>query len=357
MWARATASKSVSSKPLASKPGAPEAVASTVQRLGVLLAAGVTPVSAWGYLAEAPDASPPLIEVAAAGAAGTPLADAVFESSARLGGSEVQAWRGLASAWFVAGEVGAPLAPTLAAFAAALRDLAQGERDRAVALAGPRATARMVLALPAVGLVFGLALGFDTLGILFTTPLGLLCLVAGVALMMLARAWNRRLLRGAEPTGATPGLTLDLMAIAVSGGASIDRALAVMREAERRFGGETERLGGGVATDVELDVDFGTDAAAGVEARPRGRARSTREGAAIEAVLALSRRAGVPAAALLKAEAEEARREARSEGERVAATLSVTLMLPLGLCILPAFMLLGVAPLMLAVVTATVGAV
>jgi tight adherence protein B len=41
-------------------------------------------------------------------------------------------------------------------------------------------------------------------------------------------------------------------------------------------------------------------------------------------------------------------------GERKAATLAVTLMLPLGLCILPAFMVLGVAPLLIAVISSTV---
>ena len=82
----------------------------------------------------------------------------------------------------------------------------------------------------------------------------------------------------------------------------------------------------------------------GIEAEDRSGA-----GATIAEVLALSSRAGVPAAALLRSEAEEARRDARSEGERKAATLSVTLMLPLGLCILPAFMLLGVAPLLISV--------
>jgi tight adherence protein B len=56
----------------------------------------------------------------------------------------------------------------------------------------------------------------------------------------------------------------------------------------------------------------------------------------------------------LRAEANEARRAARSVGERKAATLAVTLMLPLGLCILPAFMVLGVAPLLIAVISSTV---
>ena len=70
-------------------------------------------------------------------------------------------------------------------------------------------------------------------------------------------------------------------------------------------------------------------------------------------MLDLSSRAGVPAAELLRSEAEQLRRDARSAGQRRAATLSVTLMLPLGLCVLPAFMLVGVVPLLISVLSST----
>ncbi|MEO7348628.1 MAG: hypothetical protein ABIW32_02015 [Terrimesophilobacter sp.] len=73
------------------------------------------------------------------------------------------------------------------------------------------------------------------------------------------------------------------------------------------------------------------------------------------AVFDLSQRAGVPAGALLRSEADRIRREASSAAERTAETLAVTLMLPLGLCVLPAFMLLGVAPLMISVLSSTIG--
>ncbi|MEQ1735248.1 MAG: type II secretion system F family protein, partial [Rhodoglobus sp.] len=74
-----------------------------------------------------------------------------------------------------------------------------------------------------------------------------------------------------------------------------------------------------------------------------------------EGVLELSRRAGVPAGELLRSEADEVRRAARFEAQEKAARLGVRLMLPLGLCILPAFMALGVVPLLITVVSSTVG--
>jgi tight adherence protein B len=281
-------------------------VAVVAQRLAVLLAAGVAPGSAWEYLAEGPIPA----RIAASGSVAQTILDA------RLDGLEGQAWRGLAAAWSVATDAGAALAPSLAAYSRSLRSLAQAQRDAEVALAGPVATARLVMALPAVGMLFGLALGFDTLAV-FGTPLGWACLVAGAALLLAGWRWNRRLIRAAQPADATPGIECDLMAIAVSGGGSIPGARAAVEAAIARFD---------------------------LAARP-GR---------VDGVLELSRRAGVPAAELLRSEADDARREARADAQVKAARLSVHLMIPLGVCVLPAFMVLGVFPLLASVISSTV---
>ncbi|MCU1415104.1 MAG: hypothetical protein JWN80_2444 [Microbacteriaceae bacterium] len=227
-----------------------------------------------------------------------------------------EAVRGLVAAWEVATDAGAPLAQTLHRFAASLRAIADNERDARTALAGPQATTRLMMVLPVVGVLFGFALGFDTIGTLFTTVPGIVCFVVGVLLVLLARLWSRRMLRAARAPTAVPGLGFDLVAIAVSGGASIPRALAAVRTAQH-----AHRL-------TPDDVDE---------------------------ILSLSARAGVPAALLLRSAAEQARREARSAGQRAAERLSVMLMLPLGICVLPAFMLLAVAPMLISVVGSTVG--
>jgi tight adherence protein B len=282
-------------------------VATVTQRLAVLLSAGVAPASAWSHVAQSTSSL-----VARRVAAGVDLADASADTSAL----QRDAWQGLAAAWSVATESGSPLAPALRSFAASLRELGEAQRDARVALAGPVATARMVMALPAVGILFGLALGFNTLATLFGTPVGWTCLVVGGGLLLVAARWNRRLVRSARPTSATPGLACELMAIGMAGGASIDRTRAIVDGAARRFD---------VASD---DVD---------------------------SVLELSRRAGVPAAELLRSEAAELRAAARASAQEGAAALSVKLMLPLGLCVLPAFLVLGVLPLLATVVTSTIG--
>lgn len=283
-------------------------IATVTQRLAVLLGAGVAPGSAWHHVA-ASTGSP----VAARVASGAGIA----ESAAGTSGLELEAWRGLGAAWAVATEAGAPLGPALRSYAASLRELGETQRDARVALAAPVATARMVMALPAVGILFGLALGFNTLGTLVTTPAGWSCLAVGGALLLLAARWNRRLVRSAQPVSATPGLACELMAIGMAGGASLDRTREIVDRA---------LAAGGIAAESEVDE-----------------------------VLELSRAAGVPAAELLRSEAAELRASARSTARERASALSVRLMLPLGLCVLPAFLALGVVPLLVTVVGTTVG--
>lgn len=296
-----------------------EAVAAVTQRLAVLLAAGVAPASAWQYVAEPTEHHPPPVLAAAAAARdGGSVPAALVDAASGLPDSVAGAWRGLAAAWFVATEAGAPLANSLRDLAGSFRDLGQTQRDVSVALAGPVATARMVMALPAVGVLFGLGLGFNTLKMLFATTPGLICLALATLLVWGGIRWNRRLVASASPKSLTPGLAVDLMAIAMSGGGSVDGARALVGGAKRRFG---------------LDDGGSTS---------------------IDAVISLAQRAGVPAAELLRSEADQVRRQARSDAQRSAAALSVKLMMPLGICVLPAFMLVGVAPLLMAVLSSTI---
>lgn len=302
---------------LAGRGSSLEPLAASVQRLGVMMAAGVAPNSAWVYLAEEapPEVADAVRHVSTEIGAGRSVGDALAEVAASSLLRDRTSWRALAAAWLVASEAGAPLASTLAEFASTMRGLAHTERELRTALAAPSATARLVMVLPVVGILFGLALGFNVFVILFTTVPGFVCVVLGLVLMLAARMWTVRLVRGATPKDSTPGLSFDLMAIAVSGGSTTERAREIVAV---------------VAERCELTASVDTDA--------------------VEGVLRLSRRAGVPAGVLLRSEAAESRRRAEAEAKRKTETLSVALMLPLGLCVLPAFMVLGVAPLVIAVV-------
>lgn len=285
------------------------AIAGRVLKLAVLLQAGSTPDASWRHLASTGDEAAVRIEKRAA--EGTPLPEAIEAEAHRRGG---EPWRDVAAAWDIAAVVGAPLADCLRAIATALRDAREAQDDVRIALAEPAGTARLMTWLPLAGLLLGAALGFDVLGVLFTHPIGIACLVAGVALLLTARLWTRRLVRAAQPPPGTPGMHAELTAIALSGGASIERAQRLVAEAP-----------GGL--------------------RP-GADETT-------AVLALSRDAGVPGVELLRATAAHERQSARTEGRLRAARLASRLLLPLGACTLPAFLCLGVAPMLLGVLAAT----
>lgn len=278
--------------------------AASVQTLAVLLQAGAVPLVAWRHLAETGD--PHAAAIVDRVGSGIPLLEAIE--------AEGGAWADLAAAWEVATTVGAPLAEVLRMIAETLRDAASAADDVRIALAEPAGTARLLLWMPFAGLLLGFALGFDTLSVIVGNPVGAGCVVAGLLLVCAARQWTQRLLRRARPSAGTPGMRAELVAVALAGGASIERALRLVAESSATGVGEEDR---------------------------------------IRTVLALSRAAGVPAGELLRASAAQDRHSARVQGRLRAARLSTRLLIPLGVCTLPAFLLLGVAPLLLSVLAST----
>lgn len=284
--------------------------AGTLLSLAVLLGSGASPPRAWRHLAEGGDES--AARIAQRVDAGESLVVAIAgerESDA--------AWGDVAAAWEVAESVGAPLAETLRSVADSLRDAAELRDDVKVALAEPTSSARLMLWLPLLGLVVAAGLGLNPFRVLFTTPLGGICLGVGIALILLARVWTRKLVRQAQPAPGTPGMHEELLAAALSGGVSVRRARAVLEACD------------------EWSIS------------------ARRESGQADRVLALSRAAGVPAVELLRASAAHARHLARTAGRLRGSRLGTRLLIPMGVCTLPAFLLLGVAPMLLSVISAT----
>lgn len=223
--------------------------------------------------------------------------------AARPGGGVV------AAVLAVASESGAPMAPTLERLAGLLREQAAQRRALESALAGPRATAKLVMVLPIVGLGFGLALGLDVLGAATGGGIGTWSVLAGALLLVAAWAWSRAIVRRAARGDPAPGLALDLVAVALAGGGAAGRARAVAADAL---------------------AEAGVDASGWAE---------------VDDALDLANRAGVPVRGLLLAEASAARTRAALDGEARAQRAAVQLALPLGTCVLPAFSLLVIVPL------------
>lgn len=285
-------------------------VAATTLRIAVLLESGAIPERVFSYIAEACDDDDPIGDFAARVnvriRAGVGVADAVEAE----GGS----WEWVASAWRIATAVGSPVSPALRSMVGVANDAREAANEVRIALSEPASTARLMMWLPAVSVVMGVVLGFNSFVILTTNPIGIACLVLGVSMIVLARWWTRRIVAAAAPSTVVPGLRAELMSIALAGGASPARAQQLVD-----------------------DVDVGGAAEADETAH----------------ILRLSRIAGVPAVDLLRASASAMVAQARTTGRLRATRLATKLLLPIGVCALPAFFLLGVAPMMLSVIAST----
>jgi tight adherence protein B len=111
-------------------------------------------------------------------------------------------WGELAACFDTAEASGCPLADVLTRFAAHLETEDDAEAARQTALAGPRATVRLLTWLPLSGLGLGMLLGVDPAGTLLRNPWGLAALAAGAALTAAGRLWSSGLVRAAagDPT-------------------------------------------------------------------------------------------------------------------------------------------------------------
>ena len=112
-------------------------------------------------------------------------------------GRDMRVWGELAACFDTAEASGCPLADVLARFAAHLEAEDDAEAARQTALAGPRATVRLLTWLPLSGLGLGLLLGVDPVATLLGNPWGLLALAAGAVLTTAGRLWSSRLVRAA----------------------------------------------------------------------------------------------------------------------------------------------------------------
>lgn len=284
-----------------------------VHRYAVLLVAGVSSQRAWHHVVEH-TAHP----VAGVTRDAVDLAAALVRASSAAPPIERRAWRSLAAGIRVATVSGAAPGPALTALADALRAASELDREIASALAGPRASARVVLALPALGLAMATLLDLGALPVLVGTPLGAGCLAVGIGLAAFAARWSARIVRRAHPNDPLPGLDLELAAVALYGGLPVDRALALLESALAECG-------------------------------------LPPADAALADVVAFASSAGAPVAALLRAEAAQRRAAAKARGRAAADEAGVALLLPLGVCILPAFVALGVVPIIAAVLGTVIG--
>lgn len=182
---------------------------------------------------------------------------------------------------------------------------ARATAELQVAANGPKASARLVTLLPVLVLVAAQLLGLKVFNELQPVTLGSIGL--GAALLFAGRTWSNAVISRAEPNFEDPGAGLDAFAVALAGGLPPKQAL-----------GEVEGI-------------FGNQPSA-------------------RALIAEASANGLAIAQLASAEAQRVRLRWRIEAEKVIQTASVRLMWPLGLLVLPAFVLICIVPLAVALI-------
>ena len=116
----------------------------------------------------------------------------------RAGAKEQSILLALAALWQVCEGSGAAMAAALDRLVAGAEQAAAVRREVQAQLAGPRATVRVLVLLPVIGVGMGLLMGADPFGFLLGTGWGWACLSAAAVQEALGVVWMRRLVAGVE---------------------------------------------------------------------------------------------------------------------------------------------------------------
>lgn len=186
----------------------------------------------------------------------------------------------------------------------------------------------------------------------------LLAVAATVLLLdraMLPRRWLARARHGAvgdplcgrdpgggqppEPTGGlrNPAMMMELIGAMLDAGAGLGRSLELLAgRADPELRVHLRPVAAALALGADWDTAW------------RGAPGLPAELEALREALRFAAVTGAPSSAMLYAQAARLRRQQFRAAERRAAALGVRLVVPLGLCSLPAFVCLGIVPVLLA---------
>ena len=227
--------------------------------------------------------------------------------------------------------LGAPIADILDAIGDSIDDGQSVAEARRVASAGPLMSARVLAALPLVGITCALALGASPWQFYTGGTVGRICALLGAAAWVVGIASCRRILARARSTDedTDPALACDLVAAGLACGAAIPRVLDALAAACAReslaWTAHALRLGVPWDEAWEETPEWAHPLRDALES-------SWTSGSAPEMMLARS--------------ASWERRARLADAKTRAEELSVRLVGPLGACFLPAFLALGIAPLL-----------
>ncbi|MDO5728608.1 MAG: type II secretion system F family protein [Actinomycetaceae bacterium] len=227
-------------------------------------------------------------------------------------------------------ETGIPLANILETVLQSLEDANAAHDARKVARAGPELTAKMLTFLPLLGIACAAAFGASVREVFFTVPIGRVVGLVGIFLWGSGYLWIRRIVATETRDDADPVdplVVVDLVKAALDAGASIPRALDAvsMATGDERFEAVARALVLG-ATSSELRHYAGA-----------------LYGCVVDAVFP-AWTCGVSPTPLLELAAQTIRRERMTAAKEGSERLAIRLTVPVGLCLLPAFVCVGIFP-------------
>lgn len=220
--------------------------------------------------------------------------------------------------WLLATKLGGPVVVALGRVAEVFDRQQRNLSEVQLAFAGPQSTAKLVTWLPVIALFLAQAVGMNPARAIISSPVGLVSVFLGAGLLFIGHRWSKRLLAKALPTAQDPGAFIDCVLIGLQAGLPLQQA-RIQATAEYQL----------MFDEPSADVNL---------------ARAADE-VALDEAAELSRKSGASLTQILSATADRFRDELRFEISNRIARLGVRLMIPLGIAVLPAFVLIAIVPI------------
>ena len=247
-----------------------------------------------------------------------------------------QALRGMLIATQVATQVGAPLAEILNRVADGIAATLETAAKRHTAQVGPKATARLLGVLPLAALGMAQFIGVDVIDMAFRGGINTWVFVVGLALMVVGNLWSAAMIRkatGITTPGLDPTLAMDIIAACQQNGVSLTSTLQAVSVAS-----EEPDLAV-VARMLLLGADW-----------DEAWAQADAKWIDLASVLQPAWEEGASPVPLLVRGASRTRAAEIHQALDAAERLGVRLMIPLGVCLLPAFFALGIVPVVVSTI-------
>jgi tight adherence protein B len=214
--------------------------------------------------------------------------------------------------WFTIRQSGGSALAALNRLARVLELQAKNQSALALVFAAPRATAKLVMVLPFIALTLAQLLGLNPIRAIFGSVAGAISLALGVALLWGGKFWSQKLIELSRPMNRDDGALLDCVVVGLDAGLPLQAAQALAIRAAAKL--ELE-----APSDIQLQK--------------------------LEEARLLANRTGAQISKIIASAADSIRSTSFNLANQQIAKLSINLMVPLGVTVLPAFVLLTVVPI------------